>query len=177
MNLLKCRELINMQEDDGMFGTEHTNEDPNLSGQGSKPRSKRVSVGRVMGPPCGCKRKCREQLRNGQENVIFNNFQQLGSQYHENCYLLNCIEVRNTKRTFNSRTKGPESRRLITAIYSVDNGDGDFVEICKTEFLSLHGLRNSVNRVDRIVRIKKEVLDPERHGHIKHDKSPYKRKK
>ncbi|XP_046810556.1 uncharacterized protein LOC124420705 isoform X1 [Lucilia cuprina] len=122
---------------------------------------------RIQGPPCGCKRNCRQKLNNAHED-IFNNFWTIGSYDLQNCYLFDCIQVGDKRRCYKTKTKNQQSRRTISASYTV-NVNGVNISVCKVEFMNLHGLQNSRGRLDHIIKMKREgAIFPKTDGRGKH---------
>lgn len=68
----------------------------------------------------------------------------------QNGYLFGCIAIAKKKRSYKTRQKRQESSRTCNAIYSV-NANGQTVNVCKTEFLNVHGLQKSKGRLNNIV--------------------------
>lgn len=101
-----------------------------------------------IGEPCKCKKKCRELLR-GTETSIFNSFWDLETYETQNTYLFSTIKVTTKKRCYKKKTKRQESKRKFTNLYFV-KVNGIDVQICKQEFLAVHGLQNSAKRVKLI---------------------------
>ncbi|XP_046810558.1 uncharacterized protein LOC124420705 isoform X3 [Lucilia cuprina] len=100
---------------------------------------------RIQGPPCGCKRNCRQKLNNAHED-IFNNFWTIGSYDLQNCYLFDCIQVGDKRRCYKTKTKNQQSRRTISASYT-----------------------NSRGRLDHIIKMKREgAIFPKTDGRGKH---------
>nr|XP_022910779.1 uncharacterized protein LOC111421817 [Onthophagus taurus] len=121
----------------------------NLGQQYTSDKTKKTVAARELGPPCECKKRCREKL-DGNENRIFNEFWNLGSWELQNGYLFGCIAIAKKKRSYKTRQKRQESSRTSNAIYSV-NANGQTVNVCKTEFLNVHGLQKSKGRLNNIV--------------------------
>lgn len=111
--------------------------------------SKKKICGRVLGPSCTCKENCRSKLNN-KEVEIFNKFWDLGSFDIQNAYLFGCIKINTKKRCYPKKTKRQISSRKFTASYTVKVNGMD-VRICKTEFMSIHGLQSSRGRLNNIV--------------------------
>nr|CAH7725029.1 unnamed protein product [Callosobruchus chinensis] len=110
---------------------------------------------KVLGPPCQCKKNCR-QLFQGTASKIFNSFWDLES------------------RGVTEKTKHVESARHVTNQYFVKVNGVD-IQICKTEFLSLHGLQKSSKRVKLIAQqISEGRTTPKRDGRGKHHNRPNK---
>nr|CAH7713898.1 unnamed protein product [Callosobruchus chinensis] len=100
---------------------------------------------KVLGPPCQCKKNCR-QLLQGTASKIFNSFWDLESYEKQNTYLFATIKVN-----------------------GVDS------QICKTDFLSLHGLQKSSKRLKLIAQqIYEGRTTPKRDGRGKHHNRPNK---
>ncbi|KAK5648287.1 hypothetical protein RI129_003179 [Pyrocoelia pectoralis] len=95
---------------------------------------------KTLGPPCRCKNKCRSLLSQN-ENIIFNSFWDLNSYDKQNAYLFGTIRGIPKKRSYPKKTKRETSSRTVTFLYSV-KVDGVDTQICKEEFLSVHGLQN-----------------------------------
>ncbi|CAH0564506.1 unnamed protein product [Brassicogethes aeneus] len=136
-------------------------------------KSKNVIKARELGPPCHCKNMCREKLDNTHE-AIFNKFWDLGSFDLQNSYLFGCIRIHKNKRSYKKKQKRQEFSRTFNAEYTV-NINGKDVQICKVEFMSIHGIQNSRGRINRVVKMKAQgssVPEPYRRG--KHANRPLK---
>ncbi|CAH0558686.1 unnamed protein product [Brassicogethes aeneus] len=107
-------------------------------------RGKNV-IDRKIGSPCKCKRKCRELLH-GREGHIFNTFWDLGTYKEQNMYIFGSIKAIPKKRSYKKKTKRQESSRKVTYQYFV-KVDGVDIQLCKQEYLSVHGLQKSSKRV------------------------------
>lgn len=94
-----------------------------------------------VGPTCGCPQKCREKLKN-KEQEIFNAFWSIGKYEDQNAYLSDLLQIMTPKRRRNSkkRASNVESRRGVSVQYFLKVDDAD-VQVCKKEFLAVHGLR------------------------------------
>lgn len=103
---------------------------------------------RTLGPPCHCKNKCRLLLLENEE-TIFHSFWNLDSYDKQNAYLFGTIKAIPKKRKYPKKTKRQTSSRTVTFLYSV-KVQGVDKQICKEEFLSVHGLQNSKKRVYNI---------------------------
>ncbi|CAH1988059.1 unnamed protein product [Acanthoscelides obtectus] len=126
---------------------------------------------RVLGPPCQCKKNCR-QLLQGTESSIFNSFWDLNTYDKQNTYLFSTIKVIPKKRSYKKETKRQESARKVMNQYFVKVNVVD-VQICKIEFLSVHGLQNSSKRLKFIARqISEGRTTPKRDGRGKHQNRP-----
>lgn len=109
-------------------------------GKNIKPRS--------LGAPCSCKKNCRAKLQ-GREDSIFHSFWDLASYEKQNTYLFSSITSIPKKRSYRKKIKRQESSRKLTFVYKVKINGID-VEVCKNEFLAVHGLQNSAKRVRNI---------------------------
>lgn len=89
----------------------------------------------------------------GNHEQLFTKFWDLSSFDIQNSYLFGCIRAKNKKRSYKKKQKNNVSRRKFTADYLVNIGDEE-IKICKTEFLSVHGLQKSRGRVERILKMK-----------------------
>ncbi|CAH1977144.1 unnamed protein product [Acanthoscelides obtectus] len=126
---------------------------------------------RVLGPSCQCKKNCR-QLLQGTEPSIFNSFLDLNTYDQQNTYLFSTLKVIPKKRSYKKKTKRQESARKVTNPYFVKANVVD-VQICKTEFLSVHGLQNSSKRLKFLARqISEGRTTPKRDGRGKHQNRP-----
>ncbi|XP_050518265.1 uncharacterized protein LOC126892670 [Diabrotica virgifera virgifera] len=126
-----------------------------------------------IGDPCKCKKKCRELLR-GTELSIFNGFWDLETYEKQNTYLFSTIKVINKKRSYKQKTKRQESIRKFTNLYFVKVNGVD-VQICKQEFLSVHGLQNSTKRIKLISKqISEGRATPKKDQRGKHHNRPNK---
>ncbi|CAH1987497.1 unnamed protein product, partial [Acanthoscelides obtectus] len=126
---------------------------------------------RVLGPPCQCKKNCR-QLLQGTGSSIFNSFWDLNTYDQQNTYLFSTIKVIPKKRSYKKKIKRQESARKVTNQYFVKVNGVD-VQICKTEFLSVHGLQNSSKRLKFIARqISEGRTTPKRNGRGKYQNRP-----
>ncbi|CAG9773407.1 unnamed protein product [Ceutorhynchus assimilis] len=105
-----------------------------------------------IGLLCDCKNRCREKLQ-GNHEQLFTKFWDLGSFDLQNSYLFGCIRAENKKRSNKKKQMNNVSRRKFTADYLVNIGDEE-KKICKTEFLSVHGLQKSRGKVERILKMK-----------------------
>lgn len=112
-------------------------------------KTKKAVPGRELGPPCSCKKNCGEKLR-CYETHIFNEFWNLGSRELQNSYLFGYIDIVKKKRSYRKKQKYPESHRHSNAVYSV-NVNWETTRVCKTEFLNVHGLQSSKDRLNNIV--------------------------
>ncbi|XP_069670816.1 uncharacterized protein [Periplaneta americana] len=106
--------------------------------------------GRTVGPPCTCKRNCRSQLQ-GTEESIFNSFWNLKEYDIQNQYLFSCLRGVPKKRSYPKKTKKQSSSRRLSVTYHVKVNSVD-IQICKTEFLAVHGLQNSRGRIYNIIK-------------------------
>ncbi|XP_072390087.1 uncharacterized protein [Diabrotica undecimpunctata] len=119
-----------------------------------------------LGAPCGCTKQCR-QLLAGKENDIFNAFWNLGNYDKQNIYLFSTMTVIPKKRSYPKKTKGIHSSRNVSVKYRVEV-NGDEIEICKKEFLAIHGI--SKKRIERLVHQNKEgASTPKSDERGKHD--------
>lgn len=126
---------------------------------------------RKLGPPCTCKKKCR-QLLLGSENDIFISFWDLKFYETQNTYLFSTIKVIPKKRSYKKKTKRQESSRRTTNLYYVKVNGVD-VQICKSEFASVHGLQNSTKRLRLICKqIAEGRITPKKDGRGKHSNRP-----
>lgn len=124
-----------------------------------------------MGPPCRCKNKCREKLENTSAD-IFTRFWHLASFDLQNIYLFGCIRLELKKRSYKKKQKNQESRRKFTARYMI-NVNGEDVQVCKEEFMSLHGLHISRGRINNLVKMKSTgAVLPNQDGRGKHKNRP-----
>lgn len=112
-------------------------------------RGKNIDA-RVFGAPCSCKKRCRTKL-NGTEKSIFDSFWNLGNYEKQNTYLFGSVKSIPKKRSYKKKTKRQESSRKVTFIYTVKVNGVD-TEICKKEFLAVHGLQHSQKRLRNICR-------------------------
>lgn len=64
--------------------------------------------------------------------------------------MFGCIKIHPKKRCYPKKTKKEVSSRNFSASYAVKI-NGEEITICKTEFLSIHGLQNSRGRLNAIV--------------------------
>lgn len=143
----------------------------NLGQQYISDKTKKPVAARELGPPCGCKKRCGEKLDGNEEN-IFNEFWNLGSWDLQNVYLFGCIGIAKKKRSYKKKQKRQESSRSCNAVYSI-NVNGQSVEVCKTEFLNIHGLQKSKGRLNNIVSKKiRGTSIPEKDKRGKHENRP-----
>ena len=101
--------------------------------------------GRVIGPPCKCKRKCFELV--GQENIqaIFTNYWETGCWFKQTAYIQKQVTDRPIQRTCTDNAKKKSCSRL----YTVTAGGVDYV-VCREAFASIHGFNPS--RVKRAMK-------------------------
>lgn len=112
-------------------------------------RSKKKYEAKQLGPKCNCKKRCWNMIE-GEECNIFNAFWDLSDFNTQNAYLFSSIKVNATKRKYMKKRKhADESRRGFTYSYHV-NVLGKTLDICRDEFLSLHGLHNNRGRLRNI---------------------------
>lgn len=122
---------------------------------------------RTLGPPCSCKKECRT-LMQGQEKTIFHSFWNLNGFEKQNAYLFGIIKSVGKKRVYPKKTKRQQSSRSNTFKYYV-KVNGKDQEVCKQEFLSIHGLQNSKRRVYNICRqISQGLSTPKSDGRGRH---------
>lgn len=122
---------------------------------------------KILGPPCKCKRKCRDLLQ-GEEKSIFNSFWDLKTFDKQNTYLFGIIKSIGKKRNYPKKTKRQESSRSTTFKYYVKIKGRD-QEVCKEEFLSTHGLQNNKRRVYNVCKqIRDGFNTPKSDGRGKH---------
>lgn len=105
---------------------------------------------RTLGDPCGCKKNCRMLLQGTEEN-IFNNFWALGDHHKQNAYLFNNMKRFPKKRVYPKKTKRAVSSRKYSISYFVKVNGVD-VNVCKKEFLAVHGLQRSQKRIQLLQR-------------------------
>lgn len=103
---------------------------------------------RTLGAQCSCKMNCRAKLQ-GREELIFHSFWELASYEKQNTYLFSSITSIPKKRSYKKKTKRQNSSRKLTFFYKVKINGVD-VQVCKNEFLAVHGLQNSQKRVRNI---------------------------
>ncbi|CAH2009676.1 unnamed protein product [Acanthoscelides obtectus] len=128
---------------------------------------------KVLGPPCQCKKNCRQLLQET-ASTIFHAFWDLNSYDEQNTYLFSTVKVIPKKRSYKKKTKRAESARRVTNQYFVKVNGVD-IQICKTEFLSVHGLQNSSKRLKLIAQqIVEGRTTPKRDGRGKHQNRPNK---
>lgn len=101
---------------------------------------------REIGPPCTCRRKCRDSLE-GKEIHIFNAFWDLGDYNKQNIYLFSQMKSIPKKRTYPKKTKRNHSSRKISLQYFL-KVNGIDINVCKQEFLAVHGLQHSKRRIE-----------------------------
>lgn len=87
-----------------------------------------------MGPPCFCKIKCRDSLL-GREDDIFNTFWNIGDYDKQNLYLLSRFQYHGTLQSVNTPTRN--------SIFQYTVQIGHNINVCKQEFLAVHGLQFS----------------------------------
>lgn len=139
----------------------------NLGQQYVSSSGKYIILGRTLGPPCECSKKCR-QLLCGTENAIFHSFWDLADYNVQNAYIFSSLKVCAPKRRYHKKTKREISGRKVTVSYNL-KVDGKDVKVCKREFLSVHGLQASKKRVHLLVeQIKSARATPKSDGRGRH---------
>ena len=91
-------------------------------------------VARTIGRPCSCRKKCFQRV--GEENIkeIFSDFWNSGSWDLQTSYIQKLISITKVKR---KPTCSPSKQRTCARIYTV-RVSGEYIEICKTAFVSMH---------------------------------------
>lgn len=136
-------------------------------GHGYTTTKGKTQIPRTLGPPCSCKKKCRELLH-GVEMAIFQSFWDLQTFDKQNAYLFGTIKSVGKKRVYPKKTKRQTSSRSTTFRYFVKINGKD-QEVCKQEFLSIHGLQNSKRRVYNIcTQINQGLHTPKSDGRGRH---------
>lgn len=121
---------------------------------------------KYVGPSCKCKLNCFEKVDAEAREKLFHKFWKLGNYDIQNAHLHGCIKKYEVQR----RKKGVEnSRRKQTMGYSVSLTSSE-VKICKTAFLSIHGLQNNRGRVENITKRMYNEICPKKDLRGKHGK-------
>lgn len=102
-----------------------------------------------IGPSCQCSNRCFEKIG---ENVkkIFTTFWQMGDYSTQNAYIAGCVKISTPKRHYK---RDGQSRKGFSMAYYVCNNGVD-MKICKTAFISMHGISNG--RLSRTLEKKKK---------------------
>lgn len=119
---------------------------------------------------CKCKYKCKS-LQSNQQILLFNELYAVDHQKQQN-YLLGLINVKPVARRRHGNYDNPtQSRRQATAIYTVPNGEGELIQVCKGTFRKIFSL--SEKRVQGLVTLKQTgnpMYTENRGNKIKHRK-------
>lgn len=100
---------------------------------------KQVRAREMNNTPCGCSRRCYENVPADGRKKLFQGFWSTGNFDVQNAYLCGCIKIEAVGRHYTSH--GRPSRRSYTRAYYVNNGAVS-VRVCKVAFLRIHGVSN-----------------------------------
>lgn len=106
-------------------------------------KTKREVPARSIDQQCKCSRKCFEQIGMNVVQVIFSNFWGLSDYNLQNSYLLSLLKWDNCKV---SKIVNRPSRKLRTISYFV-KVNGEAVSVCRSAFISIHGITEKRVRV------------------------------
>lgn len=102
-------------------------------------RSKKTHVGKSIGPPCSCKKKCFEKFTQDQRMNIFNQYWKLGDHEEQWQYILRYVKASTIKKMTLSRSRN----RTQTLSYTLPIND-DLVQVCKVFFLNTLSIGESL---------------------------------
>lgn len=102
---------------------------------------------------CKCKYECKS-FTHGQKVILFQQFYEMQDNAKQNSYLMGLLNVCPVKRRRHGGYETPDaSRRQATVYFTLPNGTGNVVQVCKQTFLQIFGI--SRRRVETLVKTKK----------------------
>ncbi|XP_039276452.1 uncharacterized protein LOC120349791 isoform X1 [Nilaparvata lugens] len=116
---------------------------------------------------CKCRYKCKE-IDFEQKLKLFNDFYDIGDSTKQNSYLMELMSVCEVKRRrHGTYTDAESSRRQATIFFTVSNGKGETLQVCRRTFLEIHCITK--RRVETLVKAKKsgDIVYIERRGNKK----------
>ena len=100
---------------------------------------------------CKCKYACKS-IPYEQKLTLFNDFYSVDHCKQQN-YFLGLIQVKQVGRRRHGSYEDPsQSRRQATVFYTVPNGEGDIIQVCKNTFCNIFGV--SSKRCHGLVKLK-----------------------
>ncbi|KAK7874093.1 hypothetical protein R5R35_004637 [Gryllus longicercus] len=100
---------------------------------------------------CKCKYSCKT-IPYDQKMLLFNDFYKADHNKQQN-YLLGLLQVKHVSRRRHGQYNDPaESRRQTTVLYTVPNGNGEIVQVCKKTFCNTFAV--SGKRCQLLVKLK-----------------------
>lgn len=124
---------------------------------------------RNLGSACTCKNRCFEKIPDEDKTEIFTKFWNQGNYDIQNAYLQGSVRKLKIKR----KTKQVDTRRTATIEYSIQLTNTT-IKVCKTAFISLHGL--SRGRLEYIVsklKVGETIPQSDRRGKHQNHKRKY----
>lgn len=94
-----------------------------------------------------------KKLKYEQRLKLFNDLYGLEDYVKENNYVMSLIHVCKIKRRRPSKTESVRSTREVTIRYTIPDGEGDVLEVCRKTFLDIFGF--TARRVATLIKFKK----------------------
>lgn len=116
---------------------------------------------------CKCYFRCKE-IPYDQKLKIFTDYYDIGDQVKQYTYLMGLINVTGVSRRRHGNYDEPESsRRQATLYFTLPNGKGEILQVCRATFMDVHGILKST--VATVVKAKKrgDVVYREKRGNKK----------
>ncbi|KAG8333315.1 hypothetical protein J6590_000442 [Homalodisca vitripennis] len=104
---------------------------------------------------CKCKKGCSELLEFDHKLKLFNDFDLCEDNVKQNTFLMGLLVVTPVNRRRNP-DKPEESRTQASITYTLTNGSGGIVKVCKATFLEVFAITK--RRIETLVKAKKQVI-------------------
>lgn len=116
---------------------------------------------------CKCHYECRE-ISHEHKLKLFHDFYGMKDYVRQNSYLMGLVSICNIRRRRHGNYEVPEnSRRQATVYFTLPDGKGNIVQVCKKTFLEVYGITK--RRIETLVKAKKsgDVVYKEKRGNKK----------